>query len=361
VFKRVAIDPARSLLRIGIAGTGAIGRRHARYCFEEPSTVLAGIADPAADVATFAQELGVDHYRSLDQMLDAQELDGVIIAVPTQLHRDVAMSAVRRGLPVLIEKPIAAEPCEAEELIAPASASGAKILVGHHRRHNLIVKQAREIVRHELGRLLAVNVLWSVLKPDSYFEPEWRRRVGAGPVLTNLVHEVDLLRFICGEIVSVAAISGASAREHDVEDTVAVLLRFEGGAIGTLTGCDASPSPWSWDANTGENPMIPVSRENSFRFLGSDGSLEFPDLHLWRYRVSGEAGWTQPISREGRIVPSEDAYRQQLLHFCRVIRGDEEPLIDGEDGQRSLQATTAILRSAATGQSVDPARVRAAA
>src|SRR6185369_14931906 len=200
----------------------------------------------------------------------------------------------------------------------------------------------------------AVNVLWAVLKPSSYFDPEWRRLAGAGPVLTNLGHDVDLLQYICGPIVTLTAATTRSARMHEVEDTVAVLLRFECGALGTITATDASPSPWSWDANSGENPAIPASRENSYRFLGTEGSLEFPDLHLWRYRVSGEPGWTRPISREGRVVPPEDAYRRQLRHFCQVINGHEEPLVSAEDARRTLQVTAAILRSAATGQTVEP-------
>nr|WP_234900496.1 Gfo/Idh/MocA family oxidoreductase [Rhizobium skierniewicense] len=163
-----------------------------------------------------------------------------------------------------------------------------------------------------------LNVIWALLKPASYFKPDWRRRIGAGPILTNLVHDIDLLRFICGEISSVTAQTRASARSHEVEDTVAVLLAFDSGALGTLIGCDASPSPWSWDLNSGENPLFPISRENSYRFFGTEGSLEFPDLHLWRYRVDGEAGWTQPISREGRVVQADtDAYRLQFRHFTR--------------------------------------------
>lgn len=344
-------------LRIAVAGTGAIGRRHAWHCVDETSTVLAGIVDPDPSAAAFANELGVRHYASVEKLLDAEEVDGVIIAVPTQLHRDVALSVAGRGTHVLIEKPITAEPSEAAELIASAHSTGAKILVGHHRRHNPIVARAREIVKHDIGRLLAVNVIWAVLKPDSYFEPEWRRRAGAGPVLTNLVHDVDLLRYLCGEVTSVMADAAALARPHSVEDTVGILLRFESGALGTVVGCDASPSPWSWDANSGENPSFPVSRENSYRFLGTEGSLEFPDLHLWRYRVDGEPGWTRPISRESRVAQTADAYRQQLQHFCRVIRGEEEPIVSGEDGLRSLQLASAILHAAATGQPVDPAQM----
>jgi len=353
---KCASETTECAVRIGVVGTGAIGRRHAHHCIDEPSTVLAGIVDPAASATAFANELGVRHYPSLEEMLDSQHVDGIIVAVPTQLHRDIALSIVERGIHVLIEKPITAQPGEAAELIAAARSTGARILVGHHRRHNPVVLRARELVNHELGRLLAINVIWAVLKPDSYFEPAWRRCAGAGPVLTNLVHDVDLLRFICGEVTTVTAHASASARRHSVEDTVAVLLRFESGALGTLVGCDASPSPWSWDATSGENPMFPISRENSYRFLGTAGSLEFPNLHLWRYDVDGEAGWTRPITRESHIVNGADAYRRQLQHFCRVIRNDEEPLVSGDDGLRSLQLAIAILEAAATGQSVDPAR-----
>jgi len=187
--------------------------------------------------------LGVCHYSSLDKILDPKAVDGITIAVPTQLHRDIEVTAIARGVSVLIEKPITAQPGEAAELIAAARSTGAKVLVGHHRRHNPIARQARDIVTHELGRLLAVNVIWAVLKPESYFASEWWRCEGAGPVLTNLVHDVDLLRFICGEITRVMAITEASARGHSVEDTVGVLLHFESGAVGTLIGCDASPSP----------------------------------------------------------------------------------------------------------------------
>jgi predicted dehydrogenase len=348
-------------LRIGVVGAGAIGRRHAQYCVDEPTTVLVGIADSASATVAIAHDFDVPHYSCVEDMLDAQRIDGIIIAVPTKLHFEVALTAIKRGIPVLIEKPITDHPDEAAELIKAANTTGAKILVGHHRRHNPIVQHSRNILRDDLGRLLAVNVLWAVLKPDSYFEPEWRRVAGAGPVLTNLVHDIDLLRYMCGEIVNVTALASRSARGHEIEDTVAILLRFKEGALGTITGSDASPSPWSWDANTGENPMFPVSRENSYRFLGTDGSLEFPDLHLWRYRVDGEAGWTRPICREGRVVMPQDAYRRQLKHFCRVIERREEPLVDADDARRSLQVTAAVLRSAEIGRSVDPFETQEAA
>jgi predicted dehydrogenase len=92
-----------------------------------------------------------------------------------------------------------------------------------------------------------------------------------------------------------------------------------------------------------------------FRFLGSKGSLEFPDLFIWRYVDQEKPGWLSPISRESRVIQQNEAYIAQLEHFCRVIRGEEARLIDGEDGLRTLTATLAIHESAETGMSVTTA------
>src|SRR4030095_2508243 len=93
------IDRAtRAAVRIGVAGAGAIGRRHVQYCVDEPGTALIGIADPASDSASLAREFGVPHFRFLEDLLDAQCVDGIIVAVPTPLHCKVALTAIRRGI-----------------------------------------------------------------------------------------------------------------------------------------------------------------------------------------------------------------------------------------------------------------------
>lgn len=75
------------------------------------------------------------------------------------------------------------------------------ILVGHHRRHNPLVRRARDTIATRLGTLVGFLTMAAMRKPDSYYAPQWRREAGAGPFLVNLIHEVDLVRFLCGEIV----------------------------------------------------------------------------------------------------------------------------------------------------------------
>jgi predicted dehydrogenase len=82
--------------------------------------------------------------------------------------------------------------------------------------------------------------LWLLKKPDDYFNVAWRRERGGGPILINLVHDIDSLRFICGEIVEVQASTSNKVRGFGVEDTAALLLKFANGAIGTVTVSDAT-------------------------------------------------------------------------------------------------------------------------
>ena len=90
--------------------------------------------------------------------------------------------------------------------------SGVAVLVGHHRRHNPINARAREIVQSgRLGRLVSANVMATFLKPDGYFDAAWRKQKGGGPILINLSHEIDMLRFFMGEIDTVQAISSTQS------------------------------------------------------------------------------------------------------------------------------------------------------
>lgn len=143
------------------------------------------------------------------------------------------------------------------ELVAVARRSGVPLLVGHHRRHNPLVVRARQLIAEgALGRLLSVTALWQLKKPDSYFEVAWRREPGAGMLLTNLIHDLDLLRHLCGEVREVQALAGNAIRGLPNEDNIALLLRFANGALGSLTGCDAAAAPWSWEPGSRGEPGL---------------------------------------------------------------------------------------------------------
>lgn len=342
-------------LAVAVVGAGVIGRTHVRILREMPPSQahLAAIVDPTEAGARLAAEAGVPHFADADSMLDAVRPDGAVLATPNALHVAGIRACIARGVGVLVEKPLADDLPEALAVAEEAERADVPLLVGHYRRHNPVLGAARALIRDgRLGRLLTISADSLVMKPDSYFDVAWRREAGGGPVLINLVHDIDALRFLCGEIETVQAMTGRAGRGLPVEDSAAVLLRFRSGALATLALSDAVPSPWCWDQTVGENPAFVRHAANAYRLCGTEASLEVPGLTLWRY--AGARGWSEPLAREVLEVPARDPLVEQMRHFLQVIRREVNPLITGRDGAATLAATLAVHRSAATGEAVRP-------
>jgi predicted dehydrogenase len=336
---------------IAVIGAGWIGRKHVEAVLREPACRLAALADPAPGSDAYAREIGAPCFSDYREMLDRVKPEAAIIATPNVLHVPAGVACAERGIPMLVEKPLADSVEVAMQLIEAAERSGVALLVGHHRRHNPIIARAREAVRAGLlGRLTAVSAQWMLLKADDYFAAVHRRLPGAGPILTNAVHDIDDLRFICGDVAAVQAMASHAVRGHPVEDTAVVALRFAGGALGTLTISDTAASPWSWELTSGENPFYPRNDENCYLISGIEGALSVPRLELWRYGGEAEKGWGKPLFRERLAVEEADPLARQIAHFCAVVRGEADPVVGGRDAARTLQVVQAVFEAARTGR-----------
>lgn len=344
-------------LRLAVIGAGWIGRKHAERIRAHADCTLAGICDSDAGRGAAAALAGDPCYCDIAELLDRERPDGVVIATPNESHAPLAELCAAHSVHVLIEKPIADTLEQARRITATAEDAGIHVLVGHHRRHNPLIAEARALVAGgALGRLVAVNALWTLTKPDNYFTVEWRtRRPGGGPTLINLIHELDSLRFICGEIAVVYAAGSSAVRCLEVEDSLSITLSFESGAVGSVTASDTAAAPWSYEATTGENPHYYRTEQNCYFFAGTAGSLAFPRMELWRYADPGRRGWQHPLELERREVAPADPLTRQLEHFCRVIRGEEPPLVDSRDATRSLAVALAVLESMAAQAPIRPA------
>lgn len=341
-------------VRLGLVGAGSIAGRHLSAIEAVDAVELVAVADPALAARDVAARLGVPWFEQAGAMLAEAHCDGVIICTPTEHHVAPTLAALDAGAHVLVEKPVCATVAEAREVTARSAATGLPVLVGHQRRYYPQVEQARAMVQGgALGPLVAVSGIWGLRKPDDYYAPDWRKRWQAGPVLTNLIHDMDCLRYICGEVVSVSAEVSNGVNGWEKEDAAALVMRFGNGALGTFVLSDQVTSPWSWEMALGENLSIPASGENALRFMGRDASLEFPNLLLWK-NDGQPRDWTRPVLREPISLEAADPYIAQMRHFAAVIRGEETPRIDAADAARSLAATVAVLESARTGARVVP-------
>lgn len=342
-----------SQVRIGVIGAGLIGRKHIEVLRSgHPDYVLAGVADPSPEAMSEAEQLGYDCYPSIEEMIDKAKPEGAVVAVPNQLHVMAGMSCIERGVPMIIEKPIADTVAEALKLIDAAEASGVATMTGHHRRHNPIMRRAAEVIREgAIGRVVAVTSIWMSHKPKGYHDFAWRRQPGGGPVLLNAIHDIDCLRMLCGDVDTVQAADSSAVRGFEVEDTAAAILRFKSGALGTLLLSDTVSSPWSWETTSGENPNYPNSGQDSIMIGGSSGSLAVPSLDVRWHNVGEESWWKPLMQRREHILPA-DPYYEQMRNFAAVIRGTETPVLSGRDGMLTLATTLAITQSAKTGKAI---------
>lgn len=335
-------------VRLAVVGAGLIGQRHARLIQQEAGVSLCTVVDPAEAGRAFAEGQGVPWYPAIDQMLVAEKPDGVVIATPNQMHVEHGLAVIASGVPALVEKPIADSVAAAEILVTAAEAAGVPLLVGHHRRHNPLIQRAKAVVEAgQLGRLVTVHGFFWLFKPDDYFDVEWRQKAGAGPVLINLIHDLDLLRYLCGEIVSVQAMASNAVRGFAVEDTAAAVLRFENGALGTINASDTAVAPWSWEQTSGENLAYPRTDQPCYMIGGTHGSLSLPRCEVWTN--AGARSWWKPLHASWVHAPDADPLVLQIAHFRAVIRDGVAPLVSGREGLRTLQVVEALTRSAAEG------------
>lgn len=337
--------------RLALFGAGTIGKTHIDRIQRHPELELAGIADPTAAGQALAEQLGVPWAAEPVALLDKVRPQGAIVATPNVAHVPVALECLARGIPALVEKPVADTVAEARKLADAVAQTGTPVLVGHHRRHNPINQRARALIADgQLGRIVSATALAAFLKPDPYFDVAWRKQPGGGPILINLIHDIDMLRFLLGEVTEVQAMDSHAVRGFEVEDTAAAVLRFASGALATVIVSDAATSPWCWDMCAGEQGQYPRQDVASHQILGTHGSLSLPDLGLWQYR--GERSWHAELSHEETRVHLADPYTRQLEHFAAVIAGQAQPLCSALDGLRTLAATLAVHDAAVSGAAI---------
>ncbi|KAJ5568763.1 hypothetical protein N7450_011249 [Penicillium hetheringtonii] len=323
-------------IKIAIIGAGLIGPRHAKSVINNPDTELIALVDPMPAGVQTASDLGTNYYPSVSALLSSPHRpDAAIVCTPNQTHVPVAKELLSGNVHVLLEKPISNTIETGHSLLSLASApeyAHLKLLVGHHRRFNPYVRATKSILENgSLGRPIAVNGLWTLYKPDSYFVGigDWRTSSarGGGVIPINLVHDIDLMHHFFGPITRVQAEGILPQRESPTHD-----------------------------ADEGENPMIPKVESGSdfYRIFGSAGSLSVPDLTRWSYEKSGEKSWSAPLTVDRIELPDNAApFDLQLAHFVDVIRGEAEPSCSGEEGLRALMVCEAVQRAMRTGQPVE--------
>ena len=341
-------------LNIGIVGFGLVGKRHASALEKTNGLLLKDVIehDPTS-LQSSEKELKFITHNDLDEYLNSNKPDGLIIATPTVLHIDQAMKCIEKKIPLLIEKPISVHAKDAITLIKRSKELDVPLLIGQHRRHNQIIKTTKKILDEGvLGEIRSIQATCWFYKPDHYFDAApWRKLKGAGPVYVNLIHDVDLLRYFCGEVKTVYANAIRSTRGYDNEDVASAVLTFKNDIIANVSVSDSISSPWSWETTSNEHPVYPNTKNSCYLIGGAEGSLSLPDLKLWKHEKKPD--WWTPLITEKYDFQNIDPLITQLENFRDVILGKTEPLVSGLEGVKSLQVIEAIQSSIASKSPID--------
>ena len=342
--------------RIAVAGAGYIGQAHMQAAQDSATVTLTAVVDPSPLASALAAKAGVPCYTTLEELFSLDRPDGVVLSTPNAMHVPHALTCMQAGIACLLEKPIAPTVAQAQALVDQVEATGAKVLIGHHRAHSPIMAKAKALVQSgELGQLVAVMGSATFFKPDQYFaDGPWRREVGGGPILLNMIHEVHNLRMLCGEIVAVQAFASNAIRGFAVEDTVCINLRFANGVLGTFMLSDTAACARSWEQTSQENKAYSsYDDEDCYVITGTHGSLSVPTMRLKTYPRAQDRSWWKPFEVSTLEMERADPIAQQMEHFAAVVRGEVAPLVTAGDGLANLRVTEAIVLAAQTGRTVE--------
>ncbi len=309
-------------LGVAVIGTGQWGKNHARVYNELPSTELVAICDVNPERAkAMASQYGVKAYSDSAQMLKDKSIEAVNVCTWSTILAQEAQKALNAGKHVLVEKPMATTPQQAEKLVATAQENNLHLTVGFLMRFIpglQIIRQS--IVDKKIGEFVCATA-----KRVS----QWPERIGdVGVVKDTAIHDIDVMHFISGENpISVYAKMG-SMRIKKFEDYAQIMLTYKDGKSAFI-----------------ESNWLTPYKTRTLTVTGSDAimRLDYITQDLW---IEQQKETVQPR------YPFQEPLKAELQHFVECIVEKKKPLVTGEDGVRALEVATAAMQSSAKNRAV---------
>jgi predicted dehydrogenase len=317
-------------LRVGVIGTGKLGKQHVRVLKRVPEVEQVGCYDVIEERSRgVAAEFGVEAFSTVDALLAA--VDAVSIVVPTSQHAEVSLQAIGRGKNLFLEKPIAGSVEEGERIVDAARSSQRILQVGHIERFNHAVKHSLPLVDSpsfiEIHRLAPFNI----------------RGIDVSVVMDLMIHDLDLLCLFMGEVPVEIRAKGAGILT-DSPDIVNARLEYANGCVANLTASRVSLEPMRKVRIFSDSRYLSIdllkrkvkhmhkkeSFESGVRML-KENHLNFSNVSLEDF-----------VAGEDTEVQGEEPLYDGLRSFCRTVISGERPAVTGEDALRALKLAVEI-------------------
>ena len=327
---------------VAIIGCGRISANHLRAISANKELTLVGVCDKNSIRAEqVGREVGVPYFTNIEEMLNQLDIDLVSVLTESGNHYEHSLKCLKRGLDVLVEKPIALKSKHAREMIETAQRNGSKLFVVKQNRYNpAILKLRKHYKNGGFGRLTlgTIRVRWC--RPQSYYDQAaWRgtRELDGGVVCNQASHHLDMLLWFMGEVESVFAKSTKALADIEMEDTLVATMKFKNGALGIIEATTA---------------MRPHDVEGSISIAGEKGvavigGKAMSKIDTWQFENYVDE---DDLSKFNQNPASVYGFGHMMLY--EDLYKSEKMLVGGEEANLTVQLIEALYKSAETGREV---------
>jgi predicted dehydrogenase len=341
-------------VRFGVVGTGGMGSGHIDTIqkIEEAQLTAVCDADESA-VKPYAEKLGIKWFTDYKELIDSGLVDAVTVATPHYFHSTVAVYAMKKGLAVLSEKPMAATVKAGDEMIKTAKKMGVPFTIMYQSRASGVYRTAYKLIEEgKLGEIYRTCLFASGFRSQAYYDSaEWRgtwKGEGGGVLINQAPHDIDMFTWLGGVPSRVTARVGTRRHVIECEDEASAMLEYPNGAIGFMHVSTVEAPGTSMIELCGEKGKLTIY----------NGRLTFNELEmpLQQFNDNNPNMWGSPKSSplEVQIEQREGGHIAIIRNLARHILYKEPLLMPGEEGINSLELINAVILS---GQKQKPVRI----
>ncbi|TWU38248.1 Gfo/Idh/MocA family protein [Novipirellula artificiosorum] len=304
-------------IRWGLIGAGDIANKRVAAAIQmDPNSKLVAVCRRSEpQLQQFADHFAVSHrFTDADDLIASPDLDAVYVATPVDCHLPQTLAAARAGKHVLVEKPMAVDPVQCDQMITACDRAGVYLGVAYYRRFYPVVARIQQLVRSgQLGRILSIACVTG--NPNSFPADDWRvirARGGGGPLMDVGSHRLDLFLQLLGEVHSVKAML-VDSPDYEAEQVATLVMQFTAGAHGVL-----------------QSYFGTVDTPDRLEMIGTDGRITVEDLNqgdLGLYTAAGQKQESHP--------PASNLHAPLIEDFSAAILQHRTPTISGRIGKQT--------------------------
>jgi predicted dehydrogenase len=317
------------------------GGLKSRLIFKDASEHFNFVAlvDPTPAGGDGASEMDLPLYESLRDALSDHQIDGVIVCTTARETIAASRAALECQIPTLVIPSKGTSLEASQDLVSEAKKAAVPLLVGNQRRFHPSVIAAKEFIAlGGIGTIIAAqSTSWFPKSEAKLSDIHWASRQGHIPILNDLIDDLDVLRYLLGEVLEISGITTSHIGGNAVPSSLGCLLKFENDVICTVNASDEVVSQANWYVTAGETDKYSKTGQSCLWIGGTEGTLSIPDLALWSYGER-EASWDSRLQVEKiKSNSSVGSVVAELLDFESVIQDKKVPVCSGEDALNSMR------------------------